>query len=178
VPSDKKGWIDVLKNMTGRKWNVDTACWEIPNVKYSYRQMKNFIGMQYLHFNFKIKNDIPEEYKCILPFIVPDNEEDVWVEKIKEEELKSNSKQKLQLNISPNPFNQITTIEYYLPEKSYINLTVTDLLGKPVNQPISWYSESGWFKKEFNGSHLSGNMYYLILQTENDIISKKILVIK
>ena len=43
----------------------------------------------------------------------------------------------------PDPFHQMTNIAYYLPEKSNVKLTVTDLLGKPVCNPKSWYSENG-----------------------------------
>ena len=44
VPSDKKGWVEVIKNINGRNWNVEKVCWEIPNVKESYRQLKKHVG--------------------------------------------------------------------------------------------------------------------------------------
>lgn len=63
VPSDKKEWINVMNNINGRKWKLENVCWEIPNVKQSYRQLKNHIGMKYLQFDFNIEKDIPEEYQ-------------------------------------------------------------------------------------------------------------------
>jgi integrase/recombinase XerD len=63
VPFDKKGWADVLKNIDGRKWNMEKVCWEIPNVKASYRRIKKQIGMKYLVFDFVIDKDIPEAYQ-------------------------------------------------------------------------------------------------------------------
>jgi integrase/recombinase XerD len=67
VPYDKRGWAEVLKNINGRKWNVEKVCWEIPNVKDSYRQLKKLIGMENLQFDFVIEKDIPENYDVPLP---------------------------------------------------------------------------------------------------------------
>lgn len=62
VPGDKKGWVDVMKNINGRKWKMEKVWWEIPNVKDSYRQMKKYIGMEYLQFDFVIEKNIPEKF--------------------------------------------------------------------------------------------------------------------
>lgn|GEM_PF-62605 len=62
VPFDKKGWIETVKNIPGRKWNVEEKCWVIPNVKDSYRMLKSYVGMENLRFNFEISTDIPEEW--------------------------------------------------------------------------------------------------------------------
>lgn len=63
VPYDKKGWISVLKNVLGRKWNIAEKCWEVPDVKTVYRHLKKHIGMSNLLFQFKISTEIPEEYE-------------------------------------------------------------------------------------------------------------------
>ncbi len=62
VPYDKKGWIEVVKNINGRKWNAAEKFWRLPNVKDSYRQLKNHIGMEWLAFQFEIEVDIPEYF--------------------------------------------------------------------------------------------------------------------
>ncbi len=62
VPSDKKGWINVLQNINGRSWYMEKACWKIPNVKQSYRVLKKHIGLKNIQFNFEINAEIPEEY--------------------------------------------------------------------------------------------------------------------
>lgn len=67
VPYDKKGWTEVIRNINGRKWNLEKVCWEIPNVKISYRQMKKHIGMKNLQFDFVIEKEIPEEYNSPYP---------------------------------------------------------------------------------------------------------------
>lgn len=65
VPSQKKGWIGILKNINGRKWNQQKICWELPNVKQSYKQLKNLIGLSYIKFNFRINKNIPDYYQPI-----------------------------------------------------------------------------------------------------------------
>ncbi len=62
VPYDKKGWIEVVRNIPGRKWDVVEKCWELPNVKDSYRILKEYVGMEYLKFEFEIVADIPESF--------------------------------------------------------------------------------------------------------------------
>ncbi len=62
VPGDKKGWVEVIKNINGRKWNLERVCWEIPNVKQSYRQLKKYIGMEHIQFDFEIQKNILDEY--------------------------------------------------------------------------------------------------------------------
>jgi len=62
VPYDKKGWIEVVKNIPGRKWEVEGKCWIIPNVKDSYRILKDKVGMKQLDFQFKIVATIPESF--------------------------------------------------------------------------------------------------------------------
>ncbi|MEL7021744.1 MAG: tyrosine-type recombinase/integrase, partial [Bacteroidota bacterium] len=62
IPFDKKGWINVVRNIHGRKWNAEEKYWQLPYVKESFRALKRQIGMKNLVFNFKINPDIPEEY--------------------------------------------------------------------------------------------------------------------
>lgn len=67
VPSNKKGWIEVLKNVNGRKWDVKNVCWWLPNVKQTYRSLKANIGLQHIGFDFKIDKSIPESYDQLPP---------------------------------------------------------------------------------------------------------------
>ena len=62
VPSDKINWIKAIREITGRKWDVENCYWQIPNVKESFYHLREFIGLQHIAFNFKIESDIPEAY--------------------------------------------------------------------------------------------------------------------
>jgi len=44
----------------------------------------------------------------------------------------------------PNPFNPITTLRYDLPENSYVNVTVYDMLGRQVRQLVDSFQEAGF----------------------------------
>lgn len=62
IPFDKKGWINTVRNIHGRRWNKEEKYWQLPYVKESFRALKRHIGMKNLAFNFKINVDIPDEY--------------------------------------------------------------------------------------------------------------------
>lgn len=63
VPYDKKGWIEVMTNIPGRKWDAEEKYWVLPNVKETYWILKRHVGMAYLDFEFEIEADIPEIYR-------------------------------------------------------------------------------------------------------------------
>lgn len=63
----------------------------------------------------------------------------------------------------PNPFNPMTTIEFSIPENSYISLDVYDILGRKVTSAINENLESGSYKYIFDGSELSSGIYYYAL---------------
>ena len=44
----------------------------------------------------------------------------------------------------PNPFNPITTVRYELPEDSFVDVTVYDMLGNVVNNLINTNQSSGY----------------------------------
>ncbi len=64
----------------------------------------------------------------------------------------------------PNPFNPETNIEFTLAEKSFVTLTVYDLLGNPISILVNNIREAGIHKTKFNGSHLPSGIYLYKLQ--------------
>lgn len=62
VPYDKKGWIETIRIVDGRRWNPETASWFLPNVKATFRYLKKYIGLEHIKFNFKIEKDIPDYF--------------------------------------------------------------------------------------------------------------------
>lgn len=62
VPHDKKGWSEVIRNIQGRKWDMDNVCWIVPNVKTSFNSIKNFIGLKNVILDLNVRKDIPDEY--------------------------------------------------------------------------------------------------------------------
>ena len=62
IPYNKKDWIEIVKNIPGRKWKTEVKCWLVPNVKDSFRRLWDIIGKQHIRYNFMIPSDIPETY--------------------------------------------------------------------------------------------------------------------
>ena len=62
VPSDKKRWVEIVKNVSGRKWNLEKICWELPYTKDTLKQLWELIGKKNIALNFKIDVNIPKEY--------------------------------------------------------------------------------------------------------------------
>ena len=74
--------------------------------------------------------------------------------------------QKLQLFQNyPNPFNPETCIEFELPQKAEVVLTVYDLQGKEINRLYQGNQAAGnhtviWRGKDFTGNTVSSGMYF------------------
>ena len=62
VPYDKKGWIDIVRNITGRTWDTEEKCWIVPYVKDSLERLGQ-IDKGYIAFTFVINNEVPEYYR-------------------------------------------------------------------------------------------------------------------
>jgi len=78
----------------------------------------------------------------------------------------------------PNPFNPSTTIEYSVPNNSKVVLEVFDILGQKVTTLVNSYKPAGFYKVEFNSSHLASGIYLYNFRAGNILISKKMLLIK
>lgn len=78
----------------------------------------------------------------------------------------------------PNPFNPSTSINYSIPEKSFITLQVYDLLGIKKAELVSEQKEPGSYVVEFNASKYPSGVYIYILQSGEYVSSKKMLLIK
>lgn len=82
----------------------------------------------------------------------------------------------------PNPFNPATTIQYGLPEQSYVHLAVYDITGRKIVTLVNTHCESGWHEVLWDGmdSHgrpVSAGVYLYRLETPTlDNAGKMILM--
>ena len=65
----------------------------------------------------------------------------------------------------PNPFNNVTRINFALPEESYLYLSVVDLNGREVHQILNHQMNAGYHTFSFNGTDLSSGIYYIVART-------------
>jgi len=52
----------------------------------------------------------------------------------------------------PNPFNPSTAINYQIPEKSFVTLSVFDILGNEVKNLMNEEKEAGYYSLSFNAA--------------------------
>ena len=78
----------------------------------------------------------------------------------------------------PNPFNSSTIITYTLTERSFVNLTVYDVLGGEVASLVKENKPSGKHSVEFNASNLPSGIYFYRIVSGNFIATKKLILIK
>lgn len=78
----------------------------------------------------------------------------------------------------PNPFNPSTTIEYQLPQKSYVTIKVFDSIGNELNTLVSGYKDAGNHQIKFNAEDYPSGVYFYTIKTENFVKTNKMLLIK
>jgi hypothetical protein len=78
----------------------------------------------------------------------------------------------------PNPFNPTTTIRFEIPQRSYVRLTVYDILGREVNLLVNKVEEAGYRSISFDASNLPSGIYFYRLQAGTFTDVKKMLMIK
>lgn len=79
------------------------------------------------------------------------------------------------LKTYPNPFNQSTTIELELNEKTNLTLSIYNQLGKEVKILYEGYKEKGKFLLSWFLGKLPSGIYFIKLQTDRVIITQKVV---
>ena len=59
----------------------------------------------------------------------------------------------------PNPFSQITHIEYSIPEKAHVRLSVKNMLGQEMEVLVDGMVDGGSHTLEFNAANLAAGVY-------------------
>jgi len=67
----------------------------------------------------------------------------------------------------PNPFNPSTNIEYSIPEESFVELKVYDVLGNEVASLVNEQQQAGVYRADFTADNLPSGMYFARI-TAND----------
>lgn len=78
----------------------------------------------------------------------------------------------------PNPFNPSTTIEFSIPERSFIKLEIFNSLGEKVATLVSEELNAGNYKYEWKAGNLPSGIYYYKLTTNNYEQTKKLVLLK
>ena len=78
----------------------------------------------------------------------------------------------------PNPFNPITQISYELANDENINISVYDARGRHVDELINGFQNSGEYNISWNASNQASGTYFIQMNTENQTMAEKIVLIK
>ena len=78
----------------------------------------------------------------------------------------------------PNPFNPATTINYQIPELSFVTLKVYDVLGNEIITLVNEEKTAGSYDLEFNAASLSSGVYFYRLQAGSFVETKKMVLMK
>lgn len=78
----------------------------------------------------------------------------------------------------PNPFNPTTNIKFSIPKDGFVSLKVYNSLGQEVATLVNEIKNAGIYQVDFDASNLSSGVYVYTLQSGNNQLSKKMLLMK
>ena len=83
----------------------------------------------------------------------------------------------------PNPFNPETTLHYYLPKQSFVNISIYDMFGREIKNLIKTTQEMGQWSIKWNatnndGKIVSGGIYFYKIQAGAYLKTGKMTLLK
>lgn len=85
----------------------------------------------------------------------------------------------------PNPFNPSTNLQYSLPGRSNVKLTIFNILGQTISVIVNQMQEAGWHTVEWNAKNAASGIYFYRLEAvslENPskqfVETKKMLLVR
>ena len=78
----------------------------------------------------------------------------------------------------PNPFNPTTVIEFALPVKSKVELSVYNILGEKIITLVNEEKDAGNHQALFNAIYLSSGIYFYKLRANDFVQTKKMILLK
>lgn len=78
----------------------------------------------------------------------------------------------------PNPFSQSTVIGFQLSENSEVNLSIYNIKGQLIKTLFDKNLQKGEYNIKFNASNLKNGIYYFTIETPEQSLSKKIILMK
>jgi len=82
------------------------------------------------------------------------------------------------INNYPNPFNSTTIIDYRIPEASFVTIEVYDIIGRKIETIVEKYQQSGHYQTEWQALNISSGLYFYKLQTQNQVETGKMTLLK
>ncbi|MFK7980113.1 MAG: 3-coathanger stack domain-containing protein, partial [Saprospiraceae bacterium] len=88
-------------------------------------------------------------------------------------------KQTVEMKIYPNPFYEVTTIAYDLPNKGVVTLQVFDFMGKEIAiLERDLLKEKGRYEINFQANQLTSGTYFVVLRSGEHYEVQKLMLLK
>jgi len=81
-------------------------------------------------------------------------------------------------NNYPNPFNPVTKIKFDVANTQQVKISVYDNLGKRISELVNDKLQPGVYETNFSGADLSSGVYFYRMETDNFVMTKRMLLIK
>ncbi|MEA1987003.1 MAG: choice-of-anchor J domain-containing protein, partial [Candidatus Marinimicrobia bacterium] len=78
----------------------------------------------------------------------------------------------------PNPFNPQTTIEYSIPQNSFVKISVYNLRGEKIKTVVNENKIAGNYSVIFDGSNFASGIYFYRIEAGNYSNTKKLILMK
>jgi photosystem II stability/assembly factor-like uncharacterized protein len=78
----------------------------------------------------------------------------------------------------PNPFNPRTSIKFEIPEFTFVNVVIYDILGRIIKTEVNEYLKAGTYSLNFDAADLPSGLYFFKININNYTETKKMLLIK
>lgn len=88
----------------------------------------------------------------------------------------ANVEKRLELSAFPNPFEQITTIKYYLPANGKVSMWVVDMQGKLIYRLIDDKEQAaGEHEITWDAGHIANGVYLPIIESNQQRVSGRVV---
>jgi xylan 1,4-beta-xylosidase len=78
----------------------------------------------------------------------------------------------------PNPFNDLTVLTFAIPEQSFVNLKIYNLLGEEITDLAGKAYPPGLHSETFDASRLSGGIYIQTLKVNDFVQTRRMILIR
>jgi len=78
----------------------------------------------------------------------------------------------------PNPFNAHTKISLTIPYRTFVNLTIYNLLGQAVKTLVNDELDAGTHNVDFDAQDFASGIYIYKISTKNFSPTKKMILLK
>ncbi|MBA2406862.1 MAG: T9SS type A sorting domain-containing protein, partial [Chitinophagales bacterium] len=81
-----------------------------------------------------------------------------------------------EVEVFPNPASENATISFSLDEESQVRIALMDVNGKLIKEIANAKYSEGIYQLSFNSKDLSSGVYLIQLTTNEELVSKKLVI--